>query len=45
MNFGLQTWTDIACNVNRFGQNLCGLETVVLRGESMAAHNKKILFN
>ena len=32
-------------NVNRFGQSVCGLETVVLRGESMAAGNRKINAN
>ena len=30
----VQTWADIASNVNRFGQSVCGLETVVLRGKS-----------
>ena len=39
------TWTDIASNVNRFGQSVCGLETVVLRGKSKAADNKKINAN
>ena len=34
--------TGTASNVNRFGQSVCGLETVVLRGESKAAHNRKI---
>ena len=32
-------------NVNRFGQSMCGLETVVLRGESKPAGNKKINAN
>ena len=39
------TRTDIASNVNHFGQSVCGLETVVLRGESMAAANRKINAN
>ena len=41
----LQTCTDTAMNVNRFGQSVCGLETVVLRGKSRAAHNRKINAN
>jgi len=35
----VQTLTDTASNVNRFGQSVCGLETVVLRGNSKAAAN------
>jgi len=35
----VQTWTDIASNVNRLGQSVCGLETVVLRGKSRASAN------
>ena len=31
--------TDTASNVNRFVDSVCGLETVVLRGESKAAAN------
>ena len=37
--------TDIASNLNRFVDSVCGLETVVLRGESRAAGNKKINAN
>ncbi|MBS1775503.1 MAG: hypothetical protein JSS64_04395 [Bacteroidetes bacterium] len=38
----MQTLTDTASNVNRFGQSVCGLETVVLRGKNKAAANKHI---
>jgi hypothetical protein len=31
--------TDIASKINRFGQSACGLQTVVLRRNSKAAHN------
>ena len=34
--------TDIASNVNRFVDSACGLQTVVLRSDSRAAHNIKI---
>ena len=37
--------TDTASNVNRFVDSVCGHQTVVLRGESMAAHNRKINAN
>ncbi len=37
--------TDTASNVNRFGQSVCGIETVVLRGESKPAGNKNINAN
>ncbi len=37
--------TSCASNVNRFGQSVCGLETVVLRGKSRAAHNRKLSEN
>ena len=30
--------TDIALNVNRFVESVCGLQTVVLRSESITAH-------
>lgn len=33
----VQTLTDIALNVNRFGQSVCGLQTVVLRGNSRSS--------
>ena len=36
------TLNDTASNVNRFGQSVCGLETVVLRGKSKAAANRKL---
>jgi len=36
----VQTLTDTASNVNRFGQSVCKLEAVVLRGNSRAAGNK-----
>jgi len=36
----VQTWTDIASDVNRLGQSFCGLATVVLRGKSTASANK-----
>ena len=39
------TCNDTAMNVNRFGQSVCGLETVVLRGKSKAADNRKINAN
>ena len=39
------TQNEIAMRVNRFGQSVCGLETVVLRGESSTAANKKINAN
>ena len=35
----VQTLTDTALNVNLFGQSVCGLQTVVLRTNSRAAHN------
>lgn len=35
----MKTRHDIATNVNRFGQSVCGPETVVLRGKSKAAAN------
>ena len=41
----LQTCTDIASNVNRFVDSVCGLETVVLRGKSTASANRKINAN
>ena len=41
----VRTCTDRARNVNRFGQSVCGLETVVLRGKSTTAANKKINAN
>ena len=48
----LQTCTDIASNVNRFGQGVWGLETVpdisgqvVLRGKSTTAGNKKMRYS
>ena len=31
-----------ASNVNRFEQSVCGLQTVVLRGNSKAAHNIRL---
>ena len=31
---------DIASNVNRFGQSVCGLQTTHLRTDSRAAHNR-----
>jgi len=34
--------TSCASNVNRFGQSVCGLQTVVLRGNSRAAANIKL---
>lgn len=37
--------TSCAFNVNRFEQSVCGLETVVLRGNSTAAANKKLSEN
>ena len=37
--------TDIASNVNRFVASVCGHRTEQLRGESMAAANKKINAN
>ena len=37
-----KTCTDRAMNVNRYGQSACGLETVVLRGKSKPAGNKKM---
>ena len=33
---------DIATYVNSFGQSACGLQTVVLRGQSKTAGNKGI---
>ena len=39
------TLTDIATNVNRFGQSVCGLRGTHLRGESRAADNRKINAN
>ena len=36
------TRNDTASNVNRFGQSMCGLETVVLRRESKPAGNRKL---
>ena len=36
------TPTEIATNVYRFGQSVCELETVVLRGQSSTTANKKI---
>jgi len=33
------TRTDIASNVNCFGQSVCGLDTTDLRTDSRAAHN------
>ena len=36
------TRNDTASNVNRFGQSVCGLQTVVLRGNSRAAANRKL---
>ena len=33
------TWTDIATNVNRFGQSVCRLDTTHLWTERRAAHN------
>lgn len=30
----VRNWTDIALNVNRFEQSVCGLQTVVLRTNS-----------
>ena len=41
----VQTRHDIATNINRFGQSICGLETVVLRRKSRASANKKINAN
>ena len=41
----LLTWTDIASNVNRFGQSVCGHRSESLRGKSRAAGNKKINAN
>ena len=38
----VQTLTDTALNVNRFVESVCGLETVVLRGESITAHNIRL---
>lgn len=35
----MQTLTDTALNVECFGQSVCGLQTVVLRGNSRAAGN------
>jgi len=35
----VQTSTDIALNVNRLGQSLCGLQAKHLRTDSRAAHN------
>ena len=32
--------TDIALNVNSIEQTVCGLQTVVLRSESITAHNR-----
>lgn len=34
--------TGIVSNVNRFGQSVCELPTVVLRGQSRTAANKSI---
>ena len=36
------TRTDIALNVNRFGESVCGHRTEPLRGKSMPAANKKL---
>ena len=33
---------DTTMNVNRFGQSVCGLQTVVLRGNSTAAANIRL---
>jgi hypothetical protein len=33
---------DTAMNVNRFGQSVCGLQTVVLRANSKAADNIRL---
>ena len=38
----MQTLNCIASNVNRFGQGVCGLQTVVLRTDSRAAHNIRL---
>jgi len=38
----VQTLTDTASNVNRFVESVCELQTVVLRGNSKAAHNIKL---
>ena len=46
VNLDMQTLrTDIARFVNRFGQSVCGLPTVVLRGKSITAGNIKINAN
>ena len=36
------TRTDTALNVNRFGQSVCGLQTVVLQTDSRAAGNIRL---
>ena len=36
------TWTDIALNVECFGQSVCELQTVVLRTNSKAADNIRL---
>jgi hypothetical protein len=33
------TSTELATNLNRFGQRMCELQTVVLRGQTLAAYN------
>ena len=38
----LQTCTDIALNVNRFEQSVCGLQTTHLRTDSRAADNIRL---
>ena len=37
--------TNTTMNINRFLDSVCGLETVVLRGQSSTAANKKINAN
>ncbi len=38
----VQTWTDIALNVNRFEQSVCELQTTHLRTDSRAADNIRL---
>ena len=38
----VQTWTDIALNVNRFEQSVCELPTTHLRTDSKAADNIRL---